>query len=65
MFSSRVRLFLKVGRLVCQQDFTKKTTETISMDLGWRLGLSPEQTSVTSGADLDEGMDKGFLSHFV
>lgn len=35
------------------------------MDLGWRLGLSPEQTSMTSGADLDEGMDKGFLSHFV
>ena len=31
----------------------KKTTERVSIELGWRMGLSPEQTPFTFGADQD------------
>ena len=36
--------------LVWQQDNTK-TTEELSTALGWRKGLSPEQTPLTFGVD--------------
>ena len=38
--------------LVCQQVHTK-TTERISMIVGWRTGLGPEQTLFLFGADPD------------
>ena len=40
-----------LGLLVCQQDYTK-TAEWISMKLGWRLGLDPEQSPLTFVVDL-------------
>ena len=33
----------------------KKTTLPISTKLGWRMGLGPEQTPLTSDVDLDKG----------
>ena len=39
--------------LVCDQDYTK-TTEQISANLGCRMGLSPEQSPLTFGADQEE-----------
>ena len=41
---------LLVCWVVCQQDYTK-TIERLSMKLGWRVDLSPEQTPLTCGAD--------------
>ena len=35
---------------------TQKTTDRISTELGWRMGLCPEQTPLTFGADPDEGI---------
>ena len=40
-------------------------TEQISMKLGWRMSLSPEQTPLTSGADPDKEMDPRVFSHFL
>ena len=42
--------------LVCRQRYAK-TAHQISTKLGWRMSLGPEQTSLTFGADPDEGMD--------
>lgn len=46
--------------LVCQEDYTK-TTEGISTKLGWKMGVSQEQTPLTSGADPDKGLDSGTI----
>ena len=46
--------------LVCQQDYTK-TTDQISMKLGWMMGLGPEWTPSTSGADPHKVMEPGSL----
>ena len=37
--------------LVCRQDYTKNT-EQIFMELGWRMCLGPEQTTLTFGVAL-------------
>lgn len=50
--------------LVCQQDYPKITGQ-ISTNVGWRIGLGQEQTSLTSGVDLIQGMDLGISSHFL
>lgn len=39
---------------------TQKTTEPISTDLGWRMALGPEETTLTFGADPDK--EKGMNS---
>lgn len=49
---------LMVGLLVCQHDYTK-ITECIYTKLGWRMGLSSEQTLGTFGVDPGEGTDPG------
>lgn len=49
--------------LVCEQDYTD-TTNQISMSLGWRTVLSPEQTLLTFDEDPDKKTDTGFFSHF-
>ena len=49
---------------VCQQNNTK-TIEQISMKLGWRMGLGPELTPSTFGADRDKGMHLGIYFHFL
>lgn len=36
---------------------TQTTTEQISMKRGWRMGVSPEWTTLTSGVDPDKGTD--------
>ena len=48
----------RVCLLDCQQDYTK-TTEWISMKLGWKMGRGPEQTLLTFG------VDRGILSKFI
>ena len=55
-----------VGWLVCVQDYTK-TTEHISMKLGWRMCLGPKYTPFTFCADPDEGKNPGifFLTFFI
>ena len=40
----------------------KKTSKWISIKLGWRMGLSPEQTPFTYGLCPDKGIDLGFFS---
>ena len=35
------------------------------MKLGWRIGLRPEQTTLTFGADPDKDTDPGIFSHFL
>ena len=41
-----------------------KTTEQISMKLGWRTGLDPEQTPLTFGADPGRRMDEELFLTF-
>lgn len=38
---------------------TEKNTEHISMKLGWKMDLRPEQNLLTFSADPDKGMDQG------
>lgn len=46
--------------LVCQQDYTN-STEQILTKLGWRTGLSPEQTRLTFGTEPDTWKNPGFF----
>lgn len=55
---------LSVSRLVCSQNY-KKTTEHISTEPGWRIGLGPEQTSITFEVVPDKQTDPRFVSHFI
>lgn len=50
-------------RLVCLQDYAK-TTDRISAKLGWRIGLGPEDTSLTFGNSPDKGADPGIVITF-
>ena len=56
MFSTMSAFF--DGWLDCYQHYTK-TTELISVKLGWRMDLTLEQTLLTFG------MDPGTFSHFL
>ena len=47
--------------LVSQQDYTR-TDERISMKVGWRMALSPEQTQLTFSGDPNKGTDPGTLT---
>lgn len=58
-----VCLFLCWSVGFCRQDYTK-SVELISMKLGQRMGLGPERTLLTFGADLDKGMNPGFFLTF-
>ena len=53
MTSTNEVVFSDFCLLVCDQDYTK-TTEQISANLGCRMGLSPEQSPLTFGADQEE-----------
>ena len=54
------RLF--VGLLVCHQVHTK-TSQQISIKLGWTMGLVPEKTPLTFGVDVnDKVTDPGTFS---
>ena len=44
---------VNIHLMVCEQDYTK-TAERIPTELEWRMGLSPEQTPLTFGADPDK-----------
>lgn len=57
-------VILLVVWLVCRQDY-RETTERIFTELGWGMGLGPEQTPFTSGVDPVKGTDPGFFSHFL
>ena len=55
-----VRICFFIDWLVCQWDYTK-SSEQIPTKLGWRIGLSPEVTPITFGADLDKGTDQVYV----
>ena len=50
--------------LVCEWDYAK-TTEQISTELQWRMGLGPEWTPLTFGVDMDKGKDPGVIYEWV
>ena len=62
VFITCVSLF--VCLFVYQWNYTK-TSEQISMKLGWRRGLGPEQTLLTFGADPYKRTHSGFFSEFL
>lgn len=67
--SNKIRVYgslpMKVDRLVCLSAGLQKTPGRMSTQFGLSMGLSPEETSLTYGADQDKGTETGVLSHFL
>ena len=50
---------------ITQQQQQQKNTELLFTEFGWKMGLSPEQTSLTSGMDPNERIQESFLRSFI